>query len=261
MIKIGEFSKIAKTTIKTLRYYDDINLFKPIFVDENGYRYYELSQLNDLLTIINLRSLDLPIDSILEILNGGNYQEILTNHIKKLEFEKKRKASQISSIKKMLKGENQMEFKKELKEIESNVVYYRHGVIDSMNNLFNFVLEAGERCGKLNPGLKCKNYCYVTYTACEYKEKDVELEYAEAVYEKGVEGDGIKFRVDPKIKALCVQVNGPYTNLSSGYNYILNEVKKDNYKIVGPIREVYINGCWDKESEEDYLTEIQVPIE
>lgn len=260
MIKIGEFSKIAKTTIKTLRYYDDINLFKPIFVDENGYRYYELSQLNDLLTIINLRSLDLPIDSILEILNGGNYQEILTNHIKKLEFEKKRKASQISSIKKMLKGENQMEFKKELKEIESNVVYYRHGVIDSMNNLFNFVLEAGERCGKLNPGLKCKNYCYVTYTACEYKEKDVELEYVEACKTIGNSNDSIKFRVEPKIKALSIKSYGPYENLRGAYAYILSYIKDNNIEINGPLREVYIHGCWDKENEDEYLTEIQVPI-
>ena len=32
MFKIGEFSLIAKLTIKTLRYYDEIGLFKPSFI-------------------------------------------------------------------------------------------------------------------------------------------------------------------------------------------------------------------------------------
>ena len=41
MYKIGEFSKLAKTTVKTLRFYDESGLLKPAFVDpENGYRCY-----------------------------------------------------------------------------------------------------------------------------------------------------------------------------------------------------------------------------
>jgi len=261
MLKIGEFSKIAKTTIKTLRYYDDIGLFKPFFVDENGYRYYDFAQLKDLLKIIELRSFDLPIESIIEIFNGGDEKEILSAHIHFLENEKNKKITQIASLRKIIEGETKMEFKSSIKTIDENVVYFRHGTIDSMENLFNFVLEAGERCGKLNPGLKCKNYCYVTYTANEYKEKDVELEYVEAVETKGIEGNDIKFRIDPKIKALSVEVKGGYNNLAAGYQFGLNEVKEKSLKIVGPIREVYIHGCWDEEKEDNYLTEIQIPVE
>lgn len=262
MLKIGEFSKVAKTTIKTLRYYDDIGLFRPSFVDDNGYRYYELEQLKDLLKIMELRSLDLPIEDILEIFDGGDEKRILAEHVKYLEGEKKKKASQITSLKRILKGaKTTMEFKSTIKTIEENIVYFRHGVIASMENMFDFVLATGAACGKLNPNLKCKNYCYVTYTAGEYKEKDIELEYVEAVEARGVEGEGVQFRVDPSIKALCVEVKGPYSNLAAGYEFGLNEIKEKNLKIAGPIREVYINGCWDKESESDYLTEIQIPIE
>jgi len=261
MLKIGEFSKIAKTTIKTLRYYDDIGLFKPSFVDENGYRYYEFDKLKDLLKIIELRSLDLPIENILEIFNGGDEKKILNNHISFLENEKKKKASQINSLKRLLKGEEtKMKFEAKFKTIEENVVYYRHGVIPSMKDMFDFILEAGSICSKLNPTLECKDYCYVTYTAQEYKENDVELEYVEAVKAKGSENDIIKFRVDPKIEALCVEVKGPYTNLREGYTFAINEVKSKGLNITGPIREVYIHGCWDKEKEEDYLTEIQIPV-
>ena len=41
MLSIGEFSKICKVTVKTLRYYDRIGLLKPVHVDDmTGYRYY-----------------------------------------------------------------------------------------------------------------------------------------------------------------------------------------------------------------------------
>ena len=42
MYKIGEFSILSKTTIKTLRFYEKERLFLPSLVDENGYRYLTL---------------------------------------------------------------------------------------------------------------------------------------------------------------------------------------------------------------------------
>lgn len=60
MFKIGEFSKMAMTTVKTLRYYDETDLLKPAFVDDNGYRYYETEQLSTLIYVVKLRNLDVP---------------------------------------------------------------------------------------------------------------------------------------------------------------------------------------------------------
>ena len=46
MYRIGEFSKMSKTTIKTLRYYDEIGLLEPENVDDfTGYRLYTTQQL------------------------------------------------------------------------------------------------------------------------------------------------------------------------------------------------------------------------
>ena len=45
MIKIGDFSKLSLVSIKTLRYYDEMGLLKPINVDRfTGYRYYSASR-------------------------------------------------------------------------------------------------------------------------------------------------------------------------------------------------------------------------
>ncbi|WP_139906138.1 MerR family transcriptional regulator [Clostridium thermarum] len=44
--RIGQFSKLSKTTIKTLRYYDEVGLLKPEVVDDfTGYRFYTTDQL------------------------------------------------------------------------------------------------------------------------------------------------------------------------------------------------------------------------
>lgn len=78
---IGEMSKLHMISIQTLRYYDEINLFKPSYVDQgSNYRYYTLEQFSLLDTIKFYKYLDIPLkeikdrlldsdDKILELLN------------------------------------------------------------------------------------------------------------------------------------------------------------------------------------------------
>lgn len=69
MLKIGEFSKIAQVSIKTLRYYDRMGLLKPAHIDRySDSRYYNLSQLPRLNRILALKDLDFSLDQIDELL-------------------------------------------------------------------------------------------------------------------------------------------------------------------------------------------------
>ena len=62
---IGEVSKLFDINKKTLRYYDEIDLFKPSFVNkENKYRYYTLDQFQYLETIKYLKELGLSLEKI-----------------------------------------------------------------------------------------------------------------------------------------------------------------------------------------------------
>lgn len=62
---IGEMSKLHNVPIKTLRYYDEIGLFKPDYVNpESGYRYYSYKQFESLNTIRYLRYLEIPLKEI-----------------------------------------------------------------------------------------------------------------------------------------------------------------------------------------------------
>ena len=69
MLKIGEFSKMSKVTIKALRYYEKEGLLTPKYIDNyNGYRYYESSQLISISKIITLKQLGLSIEEIKRII-------------------------------------------------------------------------------------------------------------------------------------------------------------------------------------------------
>ena len=45
MRRIGDFSRLGRVTIKTLRFWDEIGLLKPDYVNKNGYRYYSAENL------------------------------------------------------------------------------------------------------------------------------------------------------------------------------------------------------------------------
>ena len=78
MYRIGEFSELSKTTIKTLRYYEKEGILIPAYVDEEtGYRFYETSQLPELAKIISLRQMGLSINNIKSILKGSDMKQIL----------------------------------------------------------------------------------------------------------------------------------------------------------------------------------------
>ena len=90
LYKIGEFSKLANIPIKTLRYYDEINLFKPKEIDLfSGYRYYREEQLKDLKIILSLKEVGFSLEEIKK--NKNNYSDELMRH-KKTELIAKEKA-------------------------------------------------------------------------------------------------------------------------------------------------------------------------
>ena len=76
LFKITEFAKIASTSRKTLQYYDEIGLFSPAYVAENGYRYYSLFQLDQLALIAVLRDLGLPLREIKQYQECGSADEL-----------------------------------------------------------------------------------------------------------------------------------------------------------------------------------------
>ncbi len=69
MFKIGDFSKLAQVSVKTLRYYAQLGLLEPVWVDRfSGYRYYTLEQLPRLNRILALKDLGFSLEQIQQML-------------------------------------------------------------------------------------------------------------------------------------------------------------------------------------------------
>jgi DNA-binding transcriptional MerR regulator len=83
LVSVKEFSDFTGVRQSVLRYYDSIDLFKPIERGENNYRYYSLSQIQTIKLIDTLRSLRIPLQKIKEIMDArdpGSMAEVLTHY-------------------------------------------------------------------------------------------------------------------------------------------------------------------------------------
>lgn len=100
MYRIGEFAKITGLSITTLRYYDEIDLFKPEEIDIfTNYRYYNVSQIEDIKIINDLKEIGFSLEEIKKYWNNFSNQimlekkqellreqEVISEKIKKLDI-------------------------------------------------------------------------------------------------------------------------------------------------------------------------------
>ena len=71
MKTVKEVSELTGISIRTLRYYDEINLLKPAKVTEAGYRLYDEDSLKKLRQIMFLREMDVSLSDIKVFMKGS----------------------------------------------------------------------------------------------------------------------------------------------------------------------------------------------
>ena len=82
MLKIGEFSKLSEVSIRMLRHYDEIDLLKPVKIDEfTGYRYYDEEQLYIMVRINSLKKMGFGLAAIKDILKAYEDKEELEKYL------------------------------------------------------------------------------------------------------------------------------------------------------------------------------------
>jgi DNA-binding transcriptional MerR regulator len=86
MYSIGQFSMMLNLNKKTLRYYDDIDLFKPSYVDlNNQYRYYDETQISVIKEIMRLKNIGIPLEQIKKVLYEQNSEQLKETYFSRLE--------------------------------------------------------------------------------------------------------------------------------------------------------------------------------
>jgi DNA-binding transcriptional MerR regulator len=96
---IQDIARLAGTTSRTLRHYDDVGLLAPSRIGSNGYRYYDEPALVRLQRILMLRDLGLGIPAIADVLAGQRDDgQALRAHLDWLQQERQRIDRQIASV-------------------------------------------------------------------------------------------------------------------------------------------------------------------
>ena len=263
MLKIGEFSKLSHLTVKALRFYEKEKLLKPLSIDEwTGYRYYETCQLEDAARIKAYRQLGLSIDEIKGIFSGADIKEALGRRATDLEAQKEDIEVRLSIIKHLLERGEKIMYQVTVKEIPATIVYYAEVTLPKYSDMMRWIPKIGAEAVRLNPGLKCAEppYEFCEYLDGEHKDSDVLIRHNEAVTSTGVENEHIKFKEIPATKVLSIFHKGAYDAAGEAYAFIMQYAEENGYQVSGLARECYIDGIWNKESVEDWLTEIQLPI-
>jgi DNA-binding transcriptional MerR regulator len=82
--KIGEVADMFDISIRGLRLYDKMDLFKPEYIDEqNGYRYYTANQLPLLNTILVFKAIGIKLLDIKRLVDNGIKPEALIEMLQK----------------------------------------------------------------------------------------------------------------------------------------------------------------------------------
>lgn len=106
LMTIGDFARASRLTTKALRFYHESGLLTPASVDErSGYRRYAPEQVADAQIIRALRALDVPVDTISEVLTAGEVETrsaLIARHLARMEAKLDETRSAVRSLRAML---------------------------------------------------------------------------------------------------------------------------------------------------------------
>ena len=268
-LKIGEFSRLMQVTVKTLRHYEQKELLIPDEVDEwTGYRYYSIDQMLKLNSIRKLQQLGFTLEEIRDLYDNESHTPSIDQLTKKIEDTEKQLLLLISRRNQLLEWMDSRKKIKTMKKfcIESlpEVIVASHREIISDYSALGMLC-----CTVIGPemqrlGCKCPTpgYCFTIEHQKEYSPTGIDIEYCEQVEEIGKNNNIIQFKKLPAVsKALCMKHYGPYERFYESFTEAFAYMEKQGYKISDHPRTCYIDGIWNQEDPEQWLSIIQIPIE
>ncbi len=275
MLKIGEFSRIAQVSVKTLRHYDEMGLIKPAHIDRyTGYRYYNLNQLDHLNRILALKDLDFSLDQIKALLNtdlrSASLEIILQNKAADL---RQRVCDDQSRLKRI---ENKLDQLRDNVHSSQNPIVVKTAsdlfvatirqVIPSTDFLIQWQTQQTERISRF---LKEKNEEMVgpqilIFHQDEYRDCDVDVETGLVIGQSKdplsntSENNAIRVYLLEGVAQMATTVySQDLTNPSEAYTQIAEWTQVNGFRTYGPWREIIYQQHQPFESK---IIEVQHPI-
>lgn len=270
MIKIGDFARLSQVSVVTLRYYDEMDLLKPVQVDAfTGYRFYSANQLPRLNRILALKDLGFSLEQIKLMLADGLAPEQLramltqqSSEVQKRLTDERDRLLRIEARLRQIEMENQMSnYDIVIKTVPAMLVAARRVSIPTNDQVPNYLGPAYKETYDFvrKQGARDTGPCFALW----HSPADVyENEDAETVVpiDRPLAGtDRVKVYELSSTQVASVVHNGDFEDFTQGHAALLEWIDANGYKIVGPYREIYIKH--EKGSLSESTTEIQFPVE
>jgi len=269
MIKIGNFARLSQVSVVTLRYYDEMDLLKPVRVDAStGYRFYSADQLPRLNRILTLKDLGFSLDQIKLMLADGLTHEQLRsmltlqrNEVEKRIADEGERLARIEARLRQIEMENKMpNYDIVIKTTPAMLVATCRVTIPTNDQVPAYL---GPAYTKVYDYLRRQGAKDGLCLALWHSPADVyENEDAEAVVQidRSLPGtDQVKVYELPPTQVASVVHQGNFADFTQGHAALLEWIDANDYQIVGAYREIYIKR--DKRKLDDTTTEIQFPVE
>ena len=212
--------------------------------------------------ILVLRNMGFSLEEIKEIQEGYPEREMLIRRKKKLLAEIAEKTAKLAQVESYLSSDKiDTNYHVLVKSLPEVIVASMRTRIPDYDALFDVVPAMGQEMERLGCVCAEPEYCFSIYHDGEYREEDIDVEICEAVVEKREDSEMVCFKViDAVDTAACILHKGPYEGFPQAYAAILRFVEENGYELCGYPRESYIDGAWNKDTAEEWLSEIQFPI-
>ena len=237
----GEFAKLCNVNKKTLFYYDEIGLFKPEIVKENGYRYYSVYQLEVFDIIHTLRDLGVPLKQIKSFIDERNPKSV----VKFFEY----KTGEIENEIKQLRR------KQEIMSNKIKIIKEAEKIRDNIDNLS--IEEQDEEYLVLSNLYIGYPLGFIKTIDDLYSENDYAYTY---YYTKVNKNDGENIIKKPKGKYLVGYLNGSYIDIPGLYKKMLDYVKTHNLELIGHSYEEELINLIAVKDMNDYIIKVSMQI-
>jgi effector-binding domain-containing protein len=265
MLKIGEFSKLSRVSVKALRHYDEIGLLRPLRVDPlTGYRFYGHDQLPRLNRILALRELGFTLEQVGGMLEDGITPDQLRGMFRLRQAELvqqldqgRERLARIEARLRQIEQEGKMpEYEVVLKDVETQLVA---SVRDRLASYREIGRLFGELYGYLGP-LGAAGIGASLWHDGEFRESDVDGEAVAFLSRPVPESGRVKVYTLPGGRMASLIHRGSFQTIDQAYAALMSWIEANGYRMAGPDREIYLQGGTDP-NDASNITEIQQPVE
>lgn len=269
MLKIGEFSKLSRISVRMLRYYDELGVLRPVVTDrDTGCRYYSEEQLLTAGRVAVLRDMGFGLAAVGELLDCYDDREELDRRLqlqlaelRALSAETGRRILLLETARQRLrKDENAMKYDVVLKTLPQRraaCVRMTIPCYEEEGRLWGLLME---ETAPLDPVPDDPCYCCAVFHDGEHRERDVDVEVQKTVKGEYPDTEHVKFRTLPPVSVAAAVCKGPYDQMGQ-VNFAVAEWVRDNgYEYAGPVFNIYHVSPHETDDPEQFVTEVCYPV-